>query len=146
MVPGAFVVMDALPLDSNGKVDRRALPEPDRGAQGHFIAPRTPLEEQVATVWADVLGVGAVGAEDDFFELGGHSLLATQIVSRLARDFRVDLGLRAFFDAPTVAGVALSIIREQARQEDPDQVERLLSQVRNLSPEEIAKLLNEEGA
>jgi acyl carrier protein len=144
MVPGAWVLMEALPLDPNGKVDRRALPEPDRGSR-HFVAPRTPVEERVAAVWAEILGGGPVGVEDDFFELGGHSLLATQIVSRLSREFGVELGLRTFFDAPTVAGVALAITREQARQTDPDTVETLLDRVRDLSPEEIARLLREEG-
>ena len=144
MAPGAFVQMDALPLDPNGKVDRRVLPDPV--PRGHYVAPRTPLEEQVAAVWAGVLGLEQVGAEDDFFELGGHSLLATQIVARLERELGVEVGLRAFFDEPTVAGVALAITRAQMRREDPEQIERLLAQVRDLSPEDLAKLLREEGA
>jgi amino acid adenylation domain-containing protein len=148
MVPGAFVVLDALPLDPNGKVDRKALPEPDRGSRAFHggVAPRTPVEQKVAAVWSEVLGVEQVGAEDDFFELGGHSLLATQIVSRLSRELGVDLGLRAFFDEPTVAGVALAITREQVQREDPDRMARLLARVQDLSPEELAELLREEGA
>jgi amino acid adenylation domain-containing protein len=148
MVPGAFVLLDALPLDPNGKVDRKALPEPDRGSRGFQggVAPRTPVEATVAAVWSEVLGVEQVGAGDDFFELGGHSLLATQIVSRLSRELGVDLGLRAFFDEPTVAGVALAITREQVQQEDPDRMARLLARVQDLSPEELAELLREEGA
>jgi amino acid adenylation domain-containing protein len=146
MVPGAFVLMEALPLDPNGKVDRRVLPDPGLGSRQGYMAPRTPLEAQVAAVWADVLGQERVGAEDDFFELGGHSLLATQIVARLERELGTEVGLRAFFDEPTVAGVALAITRAQMRQVDPERIEQLLAQVQGLSPEEVARLLREEGA
>jgi acyl carrier protein len=137
--------MEGLPLTPNGKVDRKALPEPDPGSRGRYVAPRTPLEGQVAAVWSEVLKVDPVGAEDDFFELGGHSLLATQIVARLERELGIDLGLRAFFDEPTVAGVALAITREQMRREEPEQVAHLLAQVQNLSPEELERLLREGG-
>jgi amino acid adenylation domain-containing protein len=145
MVPGAFVLLDTLPLDPNGKVDRKALPEPEMGSRGGFVAARTPLETQVAAVWSEVLGVDPVGAEDDFFELGGHSLLATRIVARLERELGMELGLRAFFDEPTVAGVALAITREQMRQEEPEQIASLLAQVQDLSPEELERLLREGG-
>ncbi len=145
LVPAAFVRLGALPLDPNGKVDRGALPEPARARRTEgFVAPRTPVETQVAAVWAEVLGLDRIGAEDDFFLLGGHSLLATQIVSRLSRDFGLELGLRAFFAEPTVAGVAAAITREQIRQGNPERMARLLARVRDLSPEELAELLREE--
>ena len=145
LLPAAFVRLASLPLDPNGKVDRRALPEPERArhAEG-FVAPRTPVEAQVAGVWAEVLGLDRVGAEDDFFALGGHSLLATQIVSRLSRDFGVEIGLRAFFEEPTVAGLAAVVTREQIRRGDPERMARLLARVRDLSPDELAELLREE--
>ena len=108
-----------------------------------YVAPRTPVEEQVATVWAEVLGLDRVGAEDDFFSLGGHSLLATQIVARLSRDFGLDLGLHAFFEEPTVSGVSVAITREQIRQGDPERMTRLLTRVQSLSPEELADFLRE---
>jgi amino acid adenylation domain-containing protein len=107
MVPGAWRVMDALPLTPSGKVDRRSLPEPDAltAADETHVAPRTPAEQMVADAWAEVLGVRP-GAHDDFFALGGHSLAATRVVARIRRAFGIHLSLRALFEAPTVAGLA----------------------------------------
>ncbi|HEX7182532.1 MAG TPA: amino acid adenylation domain-containing protein [Thermoanaerobaculia bacterium] len=111
MVPSAVVVMDALPLNANGKVDRRALPEPDweRSRGKGYAAPRGPLEELLAGIFAEVLRTEAVGADDDFFGLGGHSLLATQVISRVRELCRVELPLRRLFEAPTVAGLAAHV-------------------------------------
>ncbi|RYZ37961.1 MAG: non-ribosomal peptide synthetase, partial [Myxococcaceae bacterium] len=111
MVPSAFVVLDALPLNTSGKVDRRALPAPETGLSrtGPRVAPSTPTEVLLASLWAQVLGVPQVGAEDSFFELGGHSLLATQAMSRIRSAFGVELPLRALFEAPTVSRLALKV-------------------------------------
>jgi acyl carrier protein len=109
MLPAAFVLLEALPLTPNGKVDRRALPVPDQSrAEGveTFIAPRTPVEERVAGIWAELLRLERVGVNDNFFELGGHSLLATQVISRLRSAFQVDLPLRRLFESPTIAELA----------------------------------------
>ncbi|RKH09839.1 amino acid adenylation domain-containing protein [Corallococcus sp. CA053C] len=108
MVPTAFVELPALPLTANGKLDRKALPPPDMTqADAHrtYVAPRTPVEETLATLWAEVLRVPRVGSTDSFFELGGHSLLAMQVLSRMRAAFGVDIPLRALFEAPTVAAL-----------------------------------------
>ncbi|WP_442947635.1 amino acid adenylation domain-containing protein [Nostoc sp.] len=118
MVPSAFVLLESLPLTSNGKVDRRALPthELDSTLLEKYVAPRTPTEEMLTLLWAQVLKLEQVGIHDNFFELGGHSLLATQLLSRIRTSFKVELALRELFARPTVAELAQSI--EQLQQHD----------------------------
>ena len=114
MLPSAFMILETWPLSPNGKLDRRGLPTPE-GTRLEpdkiFVAPRNPLEELLATIWADVLRrEQRIGIYDDFFELGGHSLLATQVIARVRKVFRVELPLRAVFQQPTVLGMAEALI------------------------------------
>ncbi|WP_164020355.1 non-ribosomal peptide synthase/polyketide synthase [Pyxidicoccus trucidator] len=111
MVPSAFVSMEALPLNSSGKLDRKALPAPDGAltASVEFVAPRTPTEQLLASQWSLLLKAPRVGARDNFFELGGHSLLATQVISRIRATFGVDLPISTLFAAPTLEALAASI-------------------------------------
>ncbi len=109
MMPATVVTLTALPITSNGKVDRKALPAPHWQAGESYAAPRTPVEESLAGIWREVLGLERVGANDNFFLLGGHSLLLTQVASRLRGAFGVEIPLRNFFEAPTLAGFAAQI-------------------------------------
>ena len=111
MVPSHFVALDQVPLTSNGKIDRRALPAPDAtaGLKDSYVAPRTPVELAMANVWAETLGIERVGIHDNFFELGGHSLLAISVLGRMRRA-GIHSDLRAFFAAPTVAGLASNLM------------------------------------
>jgi amino acid adenylation domain-containing protein len=146
MVPSAFVMLDALPLNANGKVDRSALPAPDTlrpEMDESYVAPRGAVEEQVAAVWRQVLGTARVGVNDNFFDLGGHSLIATQVVSRLCDAFRMELPLRQLFESPTVAGLAAAIVRRQAEQSDDELLAQALGELEQLSEEEVQAMLEE---
>ena len=113
MVPAAFVELAALPLTVNGKLDRRALPAPERlrRGTGELTAPRTPVEESLASLWRELLGVERVGTEDDFFELGGHSLLASRLAARLRDRLGVELSAQHVFRAPTIATLSAEVER-----------------------------------
>ncbi len=116
MVPSQIIVLDEVPLTPIGKLDRRALPEPELViTYREFRAPTTPIEETVATVFADVLGLQVVGLDDDFFELGGNSLLATQVVSRLGVALDAQVPVRALFESTTVAALAVRVEQEAGR-------------------------------
>ncbi|MEP6743434.1 MAG: amino acid adenylation domain-containing protein, partial [bacterium] len=112
MVPSAFVALESLPLTASGKVDRLALPVPDNNqleSRERYVAPRTPIEDVLATIWADTLGVARVGINDDFFALGGHSLLVARIVARVREAMRIELPMRTLFEASTVSALAREV-------------------------------------
>jgi amino acid adenylation domain-containing protein len=114
MVPALFVSLPALPLTANGKVDRKALPVPEAGRLGlgrDLVAPRTPVERELARLWRELLGAAEVGVEDSFFELGGHSLLAIRLMARVREAFGVEVPLRRLLELPTVAGQAVAVSR-----------------------------------
>jgi amino acid adenylation domain-containing protein len=149
MVPAAFVKMDALPLHPNGKLNKKALPAPVFAAsEDAYVAPRTPVEEVLAGIWADVLGLDRVGVTDNFFALGGHSLLATRVVSRIRQEMDADLRVVALFETPTIAELAGSLTPRAAAA--PEAVSaadlspnRLLAMMDDLSEEELMALLAE---
>jgi acyl carrier protein len=123
-------VLDALPLTSRGKVDRAALPAPVRASSAGHVPPSTDAELLVAEIWAELLGVGSIGANDDFFTLGGHSLLATRIAARLRRATGVEVPVRTIFERRTVAELAAAL-------ED-----LLVAELEELSDEEAERLLS----
>jgi acyl carrier protein len=132
MVPSAFVLMERLPLTPNGKVDRRALPAPERTiapVEGAYTAPRTPVEEVLAAIWTQLLGLERVGIHDSFFELGGHSLLATRAVSRIRSAFQVELSLRQIFETPTIADLAAIVVQKQAERMERDILAQILDEL-----------------
>ena len=106
MIPSAFVLLESLPLTTNGKIDRAALPTPTLESEKEFIAPQTTAEKTLAEIWREVLGVQRVGRNDNFFDLGGHSLMATQVISRVRKQFQVELPLHDLFAAPVLAQLA----------------------------------------
>ena len=119
MIPAALVVLDALPLTGHGKVDRAALPAPDLATRTSTALPRTPEEEILCGMFADVLGLPRLGPDDDFFELGGHSLLATRLISRLRHQLHIELPIRALFDAPTPAALTDTLRTAQQTHRPP---------------------------
>jgi non-ribosomal peptide synthetase component F len=147
MLPAMFLTLEALPLMPSGKIDRKALPAPEDFAQSaadKYVAPRTQVEEVLAKIWAQVLGVERVGVNDNFFQLGGHSLLATQIISQLRETLQKEVQLRTLFDSPTVAGLAEAIAQSQMETNDRE-MEEMLTELESLSEDDVLMLLEVES-
>jgi hypothetical protein len=144
MVPSAYVCLEEMPLTANGKLDRERLPSPEVSPTSlEQVAPRTPIEEVLVGVWADVLKLDQVGVEDDFFELGGHSLLGTQVITRVRDIFKIRPELRVLFEAPTVREFAarLTILQQEKEAEQLDQIAALRGAVQQMSDDEVERTL-----
>ncbi len=155
MVPASFVPLASIPLTPNGKVDRAALASDQMKAEvgRPFVAPRDETEQTIADIWSEVLHVDKVGAYDHFFELGGHSLLGAQVISRLRRSFQVEIPLRALFEEPTVAELAVAVQKAKAsgavirtpliaKPRTSPVRNKLIARLKDLSDEEVDALLN----
>src|SRR3990172_6913022 len=144
MIPSAFVMLRALPLTPNGKVDRLALPEPGKSRpelETPFVAPKTPVEEELARIWAEVLSLDQVGIHDNFFDLGGHSLAATRVVSQVIKKFQLEIPLQSLFQSPTVATMAAVIAKHQGKNLGDEELASILTELETLSDEEAERLL-----
>jgi hypothetical protein len=149
MVPADFVQLAGLPRTPNGKVDRQALPAPERVRpvlDTPFVAPRSALEKRLAHLWGNVLEVACVGIHDTFFDLGGHSLLANKIISQAADIFHVEITFRDFFELPTIAHMAETIYRKLAEKIEDTELCKMLLALEALSSEEARQALKEERA
>jgi amino acid adenylation domain-containing protein len=145
MAPNLFMELEQLPLTASGKVDRRALPEPQSycAEMGEdYEAPRTTVEEVLCCLWAEALRLDQVGINDNFFELGGHSLLATRLLARIQNAFEVRLPLRTIFEAPTVLSMAESLFNASGERLRIEKTAQALIQLSQISEEEAAAMLD----
>jgi amino acid adenylation domain-containing protein len=143
MAPSRFVFLESLPL-TNGKVDRRSLPLPDRTRprlDNDYAPPRSEIDRQLVHIWEKVLEVRPIGIHDNFFHLGGHSLAATRVISLVLQKFQLELPIKALFESPTVAAMATVILQHQANNEEPSDLERILNTVEAMSDEEAERVI-----
>jgi acyl carrier protein len=144
MLPSDYVWLASMPLTSSGKIDRQALAVSGRptGSRPSYVAPRSPTEETLSTIWSEVLKVQKIGINDNFFELGGHSLLATKLITYAGDAFAVELPLLSVFEEPTLAGFAQRVELAQREQKDLSRISEILNQVENLSDDDLSRLLD----
>jgi amino acid adenylation domain-containing protein len=146
LIPAGFVFLEALPLNHHGKINRTALPVPGNlrpDLETQFVAPRTPLEKQIAEIWRGVLALDCVGVDDSFLELGGDSLLASHLISRVTKTFRLDLPFRLLFQSATVREMAVMIAGYQDKKPSSDEIESAITELESLSDEEAGRILAE---
>ncbi len=144
MVPSSFLMLDALPRTPNGKIDRRALPAPvEEHDTELFIAPRTPVEEVLAGIFIELLGVEQIGIYENFFDLGGHSLMAAQLLSRLRASFQLELPLPLIFEKPTIAELAQELIKYESKPGQVEKIAAITAQLESMSPEAISEMLHQ---
>jgi amino acid adenylation domain-containing protein len=144
MIPSSFVFVDALPLTPTGKVDRKALTPPSRTRpllDTAYVAPRSPVEKDLARLWAEILTVDCVGINDSFFELGGHSLSAVRLVTDVIKTFQIEVPLRTFFHSPTIASLAEFLSFQRGKRLKDDDLARILTDLQSLTDEDAQQLL-----
>ncbi|MFK3820539.1 phosphopantetheine-binding protein, partial [Pseudomonas sp. NPDC089407] len=144
MVPAHLLLLDKLPVTPNGKLDRKALPQPDASQlQGEYIAPQSELEQQIATIWADVLKLERVGLSDNFFQLGGHSLLATSVIVRIQEQAGITVELKELFESPVLADFSRQLEEiTPVVDSTQDQLAKSLALLESLSAEELDELIS----
>jgi hypothetical protein len=146
MVPSTFVTLQEMPVTSTGKINRRALPEPGNlrpDLTNSYAAPRIPVEAELEGIWASVLCLTHVGIHDNFFDLGGNSLAASGLIARVAQTFQLDLPIKALFDAPTVAEMAVIITLHEAKRASETDLARMLCDVEAMTDAEAQRRLGE---
>jgi len=140
MIPAAFINIDAIPKTPSGKLDKHSLPIPEDlrpELDISFVAPRTPIESELAQIWCELLKLDQVGVYDNFFDLGGHSLLLTRLASIIRHRLQVNLTIPALFNAPTIVAITEAIVLKQLEQESSDEIARMLEELQQLSSDEI---------
>jgi len=146
IVPTAFVFLDALPLTKDLKVDYQRLPHPGQqrpSLPNDYVAPQTVLEQRIVQIWSEVLEIFPVGVTDSFFDLGGDSLRAARIVSRVIKQFQMQVPLELLFQSPTIAAMAAVITENPLNQSGAKQLESILDELESMSHEEAQRCLNE---
>jgi amino acid adenylation domain-containing protein len=144
MLPARIVLLDALPVSANGKVDRKALPVPGRSRpelDTQFMAARTPVEKDLAQIWGEVLELDEIGIHDDFFHLGGDSLAATRVVSRVVDQFQLEMPLQSLFRSSTVADMATVITEHQGKKLGDPELQKILADLESISDDDAQQLL-----
>jgi len=145
MVPSTFMFLDSLPV-TNGKLDRKALPEPDDKRpelSTAYVLPAREIEKSLVSIWEKVLDVRPVGIHDNFFDLGGHSLTATQVISQVIKQFQLELPLQSLFQSPTVAKMAAVITQDEAKRASHSELPQMLREVEAMTEEEAQRRLDE---
>ena len=146
MIPSVLVILDAIPIGPNGKVDRRALPDPTRSRADlptAFVAPHNSTQAKLERIWAEVLFLDRVGIHDNFFDLGGHSLAASSVISRVIKSFQLELPVKALFDAPTIAEMAKVILGNDAKRATEENLKLGLDEIEAMTEEEADRQLAE---
>ncbi|MDP2604349.1 MAG: non-ribosomal peptide synthetase [Deltaproteobacteria bacterium] len=148
MIPSKFIILENFPLAPNGKLDRKALPQPGSSRPEldmPYVAPRTPVETALSEVWAGVLSIDQVGVHDNFLDLGGDSLLATQVISRVRQAFQMDLPLLTIFEKPTVEELTIVIMEKSSERGAGEEGARILAELKSHSEDEARRLIAEES-